>query len=131
MKVQELFDSKLDIRELVEEFMKAAEKNVRRWFGSGTFDEICSEAGNCAMVSEQFSDWLHEKGVGAKTVTVHMAKNKAWPKRAGVTPGSEDDAHTAVVIDNTVVDLTARQFDSSLPYPRVISLDKFRSEWAE
>jgi len=131
VKISELIESKRDPHTLAKEFMADAEKNVREWFGTGTFSDICHEAGNCAMVSEQFIKWLKERDIGAKSVTVHVAKNKAWAKRAGITPGSEDDAHTAVVIDNTVVDFTARQFDSSLPYPRIISLDKFRSEWAE
>lgn len=129
MKLVELFETKKDMHELVKEFMKDAEKNMRGWFGTGTFDKLCSEAGNCAMVSEQFVDWLEQKGVDAKTVTGHVATNPAWPKRAGVTPGSEDDAHTVVAIDGTVVDFTARQFDPNASFPRFTSITQFRDEW--
>lgn len=131
MKISELIESKRDTHTLAKEFMADAEKNVREWFGTGTFSEICHEAGNCAMVSEQFIKWLKERDIGAKSMTVHVAKNPAWAKRAGVVSGSESDAHTAVLVGNNIIDFTARQFDPSLPFPRIIPLAVFKSEWLE
>ncbi len=129
MRLVDLFETKQDLHELATEFMKDAAKNMKNWFGTGTFDALCSEAGNCAMVSEQFIDWLHEKGIGAKSLTVYMAKNPMWAKRAGVTSGSGDDAHTAVLVGDMVVDFTVRQFDPKLPYPRIIPMHAFKDEW--
>lgn len=131
MKISDLIESKRDVHTLAKEFMDTAEKNVHEWFGTGTFSEICHETGNCAMVSEQFIKWLKENGVDAKSITVHIAKNPTWSKRAGVTSGSEDDAHTAVLVGDNVIDFTARQFDPSLPFPRIIPLAVFKSEWLE
>lgn len=129
MKLTELFESKESVRDLAHEFIKDAEKNVSDWFGSGTFDEICTEPGNCAMVSEQFVDWMHEKGLNASMMSGHVATNPDWAKRAGVRAGTDADAHTVAVVDDTVVDFTARQFDPKAPFPKLTTVSQFESEW--
>jgi hypothetical protein len=126
---QFLSETGVNVKQLAKEFVADAEEHTSKWFGSGTFDEICSEPGNCAMVSSQFVDWLSEKKIKAKTLTRLVAKNPEWARHAHVTPGSEDDAHTVVVIGDKVVDFTARQFDHSLPRVRVTSVPEFEAEW--
>jgi hypothetical protein len=90
---------------------------------------VCSEPGNCAMVSDHLASWLAERGVAARLVTGHEAVDPAWAARAGVRPGSEEDAHTAVRVGGWVVDLTARQFDPRAPLPRVEPLAAWAAEW--
>lgn len=128
MKLSELFES-VETKALASSFANEAKEHVREWFGTGTFQDICDEPGNCAMVSEKFVSWLHDKNVGAKTLTVFVAKDKSWAKTAGVTSGSEDDAHTAVIVGDNVVDFTARQFDKAFPSIRIVPAAKFKSEW--
>jgi len=99
-----------------------------KMFGAG-FDEICHEIGNCSMVSNHFSDWLNDKDISNRIVVGIHAKDIRWPKNAHVTPGSDEDAHTVVLIGNIIVDFTARQFDKSLPFPRVIPFSRFKTEW--
>ena len=130
MNLSNLFES-AEIQSLAADFVEDAKANVKRWFGSGTFQEICEEPGNCAMVSEQFVSWLRDKNVNATMITVSTAKNPSWAKHAGVLPGSEDDVHTAVIVGSNVVDFTAKQFDKSMPSIRIIPLSKFKSEWEQ
>lgn len=86
---------------------------------------ICAEPGSCSMISNDFQHWLDEQGVKSRVVTGLKAKDLSWVVNA------EDDAHTVVLIGNTVIDFTARQFDKKFPLPRVISFSKFKSEWNE
>lgn len=94
---------------------------------------ICSDdaVGNCAMVSNDLSAWLKKKGFAAEVITGHIAKNPDWAKSAKVHAGTGEDAHTVVQVGQQIVDLTARQFDRSMPFPRIIPLSKFKSEWKD
>jgi hypothetical protein len=121
-----------NLKSLVREFIREAESKVHDWFGSGTFDEICTEPGNCAMVSERLSNWLRQRDVDATTITVAYAKNESWAKNAKVRPNTEEDAHTVVLVDGTkVIDLTARQFDPKAPFPKFSTYQELMSEWKE
>jgi hypothetical protein len=100
-------------------------------FGNGDFVELCTEPGNCSMISEELYKYLVKNHFPAKLITCYYAMKPSWPKNAGVTPDSDEDAHTAVRVNDYVVDLTAKQFDSSLPMPRIVSLTQFKSEWEE
>lgn len=124
-------EAAVNVEELVDEYIELMKdpKVVREKFGTGTFNEICEEAGNCAMVSEDLVNWLDVQGVSAKTYTAFYAKNPAWTKHAKIRPRTEEDAHTVVKVGNKIIDLTARQFDPKLLFPRIISLSQFNSEW--
>lgn len=115
--------------ELVKEYI--ATVDVADAFGIGTLDEICTEPGNCAMVSEHLCSWLKDRGVAAKPITGYYAVNQSWAVNAGVKPGSDEDAHTVVASGNAVIDLTARQFDDKQPFPKITTIDQFRREWRE
>lgn len=86
---------------------------------------LSEEPGGCAMVTETFINWLTGNGVpkqDVKMITGHGCKDKSFKKLP-------EDSHTCAVIDGVVVDFTARQFKSSLPFPRIIPVSKFKSEW--
>lgn len=117
---------------------EAAAHDFKREFASRASSEwgadmetICTEPGNCAMVSEDMVKWLRSRGHEAKTITGTGARNKDWLRHAGVNPGSEDDAHTAVLMGDHVVDITARQFDPKAPPVRVYHVDEFRKQWQD
>ena len=131
MKIFELLS---DIAKLTAEYIELMSdpKESREAFGDGDFDELCFEPGNCAMISNHFEDWLRSKGVNASAMTGIHAKNPSWAKNAHVTPLSDEDAHTVVLIDgDTVVDLTARQFDKQAKFPKITSYQQFKAEWVE
>jgi len=129
MKLQELFEDQTSMKDLAKGSIKDAGTHVRDWFGTGTFTEICNEPGNCAMASEKFIDWLKQKKIKAKSITGSKARDPSWLKRTHIQPGSEDDAHTVALVDGNIIDFTAKQFDSSLPFPRIVPLSTFRDEW--
>lgn len=39
--------------------------------------------------------------------------------------------HTALELDGKVIDVTARQFDSNYPVPRIVDLETIEKEWTE
>lgn len=123
-------ENPVDLQSLAQEYIDSMDKDkVNKVFGTGDMNSICTEPGNCAMVSEHFIDWLGTKGVAAKSITAYEAINKSWAKHARVTSGGDEDAHTAVLVNNKVIDLTARQFDPNAKFPKITSLDQFKSEW--
>ena len=105
------------------------ERKAHKEFGAD-METVCTEPGNCSMVSIDFEMWAdREAKVKAKSLTGIGCKNSAWLKRANVRAGSEDDAHTVAVIGDKIIDFTARQFDKSMPFPRIVSVAQFKSEW--
>lgn len=68
---------------------------------------ILPQDGDCIAVSRQVTDALVRQGLDAKTVTVW-----GWVDRAAKVLGF---VHQATLAGDTVVDLTATQFDRSLP----------------
>lgn len=128
-----LLEIKQTPAQLAAEYIKfmSQGKNSQEDFGAA-FSEICHEAGNCSMVANHFDDWLNEKDISAKIIVGVGCKNPKWLEKAGVRHGDPDeDAHTVSMIGSTIVDFTARQFDSSLPFPRIIPYSTFKSEWKE
>ena len=129
MKLLEI-TSKLSI--LISEYLKSMTPELSKAeFGEPSFKVLCEEPGNCAMISEHLAGWLRDQHVSAKTFSGYFAKDPKWCKTAKVQAGSDEDAHTVVRVGNEVVDLTARQFDLKLPFPRIIPLSQFKSEWKE
>lgn len=111
----------------VKEFMKEANSAAGRSELGDTLDVVSDEPGMCAAVSEYFIDWIKRTD---KDLAQHFkmitgeGNKKGWPIFA------DGDFHTAILVDqSTVLDFTARQFDKSLPYPRIISKSRFTSEW--
>jgi hypothetical protein len=103
--------------------------NLSQHMFGASFDKICSEAGNCSMISNHFYKWLNDRDVKSRVIVGIHAKDPSWPKNINTTPGSNEDAHTVVLIGNIIVDFTAKQFDKSLTFPRVIQFSKFKTEW--
>ena len=130
MKFLEILSSTVKLVAEYVNFMSDA-RVVDSEFGSGTFDEICSEPGNCAMVSNHFVEWLRSKKITATTITGIHAKNPEWTKNAHVDPFSDDDTHTVVLIGgNEIVDFTARQFDKRAKFPKIETYSQFKTEWS-
>lgn len=91
---------------------------------------VCSyEPGSCAMVSEELVKFFRKQGITSRTITGLSAKNKAWLANAGVSAGSEDDAHTCVLVGSTVIDLTFGQFVPTAKIVTLSTLDEFKRQW--
>lgn len=84
--------------------------------------EQCSSRGQglCDLASEELVVFLHEQGVGASILWLdahnyHLLKTaERYPDGAG---GFDNEHCVALVEDHLIVDLTARQFDETLPFP--------------
>lgn len=63
-------------------------------------------------------------------VGIH-AVDPTWSKNAHVTPNSDEDAHTVTKIGDTIIDFTARQFDTNAKFPKISTISDFRREWKE
>lgn len=122
-----LVELSTSLADLVAKYIKTVDVDAA--FGTGTLDEICTDPGNCAMVSEDLAKWLKANGVSAKVITGFDMINPEWAKRAKVRFRSEEDAHTVVAVGNQVIDLTARQFEPTAKFPRIIPLSQFKKEW--
>ena len=126
MKLSDLFehDAPQNLMALAREFKKEfdGEKGRAEWGAS--MSVVQDEPGSCSMVSHTFIDWLKERDIDAKFIVGHEAENPKW-----VEAGDGVDAHTAVQIGQHVIDFTARQFDKSLPNPRIIKVSDFEKEW--
>lgn len=112
------------IKSLIEDFMKEYEEKGKSEWGD-RLSTLANEQGNCSMISSTLVGWLRNHHVNAKTVTGVGATNRDWTKNL------EEDSHTVVLIGDTTVDLTARQFARSLPFPRIVPLSQFKKEWSE
>lgn len=123
MKLVNLVESQ--VIKVIAEFIEAysGEEGTKEW---GTDLGTCSvESGTCAMVSETFNNFCRSYGLNPKYVTGNGATNPNWVNKA------EGDAHTATFLHNQVIDFTARQFDSSLDFPRITTLEEFKAEWKD
>lgn len=96
-------------------------KGVDEW--GDKLSTLASEPGACSMVSHTFKNWLANKGVKSSFIVGSGAKDPSWKH-------PDDDNHTVVKIGSYVIDFTARQFDKSLPFPRIIPVDQFKQEWS-
>jgi len=130
MKLKELFEIAVNPVALTAQYIKHVNHdNLSQHMFGASFDKICSEAGNCSIISNHFHKWLNDKDVKSRVVVGIHAKDPSWSKNINAAPGSYEDAHTVVLIGNTIVDFTAKQFDKSFLLPRIIPFSKFKTEW--
>lgn len=129
MKLSDLYEHSAppQLMSLAKEFKKEfdGEKGKSEW--GAPMSTVQDETGSCSMVSDTFIAWLKEKGLKAKFITGHGAQNQTWAEKS--KKYGEPDAHTAAEVQGYVIDFTARQFDKSMPNPRIIKVKDFESEW--
>lgn len=122
-----LYELHADIMSAVKDFISKYWNDDDEW--GAPLKELCSEAGACAMVSETLRKYLVDRKIPARLLTGEQASNEKWAEV--VDDAGEGDAHTVVVVGNDVIDLTAKQFDSKFPVPRIYSVEQFKKEWKE
>lgn len=113
-----------DIKAITKLFVMWGETNAARKEWGALLSVLNQEPGNCAMISETFVKWLKDNGyTKAKTLTGEFTKRNDFQI-------VEDNAHTVVLFNNTfIVDLSAKQFNKKLDFPRFMKLPEFKKEW--
>tara|TARA_R110001592_G_scaffold358439_1_gene663389 strand:- start:399 stop:785 length:387 start_codon:yes stop_codon:yes gene_type:complete len=107
------------LSKIVEDFIK--EYNIKGKELWGDSIDVCStDSGTCFMVSDVLDDYLKDLGISSKLETIKINK------KFHVVIGKEmNKSHTAVLVGNDIIDLTARQFGMEFPYPWITS----KSNW--
>ena len=73
--------------------------------------------GNCLVASESFRRWMRAEK-RRKSKLVYLAAER-----------SRYVYHWIVEVGNILVDMTARQFNKHMPYPRLLTGKEVRKEW--
>lgn len=109
IKKYNLFNENINLKSLetvVSDFKRHFEPKSEDIWGM-EYDIIVTEPGNCYMVSHDLNQYLKSNGFShAEIITININK-KHWNY---VDDGSLNKWHTAVKIDNIIIDLTSQQF---------------------
>jgi hypothetical protein len=87
--------------------------------------------GKCKLVSYELTKYLRKRGLKAALVHVQGVKAGVYPNphRNYVDKPRKDWSHYVVKVGHVTVDLSVRQFDTTLPYPYFSTLHEMRQQW--
>lgn len=88
--------------------------------------------GKCKFMSYELSLYLRRRGIKAKLIHVQHVKSAEFRKTAHsawVEKKPSDWSHYVVQVGAQYIDLTARQFDSNLEFPRYSTKSQLAAEW--
>jgi hypothetical protein len=112
----------VDLGALVAEFMQ----------GIGSSFASCSTVkgaySQCDIASQAFHEFLSDRGIDSRVIAV---RGPHEAPRSGKWKGRPHEFinHSAVMVDDIVVDLTAKQFDRSAPFPLIEPSATYLARW--
>ncbi|KKL87531.1 hypothetical protein LCGC14_1933800, partial [marine sediment metagenome] len=95
--------------------------------------------GRCADVSQDFVDFLRERGIQANRVKTFGYKGTLaradyrWQElrtRRGKKVGKENIGHYMVRVGDRYIDWSAKQFDTDAPFPAIYTKEEVASLWS-
>lgn len=88
--------------------------------------------GKCKFISYELALYLRRRGVKAKLLHVQglaQPKLRSTAHESWANKPSKDWSHYVVLVGDTAIDMTARQFDPKLDHPRIVPRATLVEEW--
>lgn len=88
--------------------------------------------GRCKFISYELCCYLRRRNIPAVLIHVEGAKDGAWPNahKTWQEKPRVEWSHYVAAVNDVAYDLSARQFDSKLPYPYKCPVSKLSAEWS-